>query len=29
MRACGGVLIAVGAVERGELVPDRVFNLPF
>ena len=27
--ACGGVVIAVGAVERGELVPGRVFNLPF
>ena len=27
--ACGGVVIAVGAVERGELVPNRVFNLPF
>ncbi len=27
--ACGGVVIAVGAVEHGELVPGRVFNLPF
>lgn len=27
--ACSGVVIAVGAVERGELVPSRVFNLPF
>lgn len=27
--ACGGVVIAIGAVERGELVPGRVFNLPF
>ncbi len=27
--ACGGVVIAVGAVEKGELVPGRVFNLPF
>ncbi|WP_297300260.1 tRNA pseudouridine(55) synthase TruB [uncultured Methylovirgula sp.] len=26
---CGGVVVAVGAVERGELVPGRVFNLPF
>jgi len=26
---CGGVLIAVGDVERGELVPHRVFNLGF
>jgi tRNA pseudouridine55 synthase len=25
----GGVVIAVGMVERGELVPLRVFNLPF
>ena len=24
---CGGVLVAVGDVERGELVPHRVFNL--
>jgi tRNA pseudouridine55 synthase len=24
---CGGVLVAVGTVERGELVPHRVFNL--
>ena len=24
---CNGVLIAVGDVERGELVPHRVFNL--
>lgn len=27
--ACGGVVIAVGEVEKGELVPGRVFNLPF
>jgi tRNA pseudouridine55 synthase len=27
--SCGGVVVAVGAVERGELVPGRVFNLPF
>ena len=27
--ACGGVVIAVGMVERGELVPTRVFNLPY
>ena len=27
--ACSGVVIAVGAVDRGELVPSRVFNLPF
>jgi tRNA pseudouridine55 synthase len=27
--ACGGVVIAVGAIENGELVPGRVFNLPF
>jgi tRNA pseudouridine55 synthase len=27
--ACSGVVIAVGMVERGELVPSRVFNLPF
>ncbi len=27
--SCGGVVIAVGAVEGGELVPGRVFNLPF
>jgi tRNA pseudouridine55 synthase len=26
--ACGGVVVAVGAVEKGELVPSRVFNLP-
>ncbi|HEY8031508.1 MAG TPA: tRNA pseudouridine(55) synthase TruB [Methylocella sp.] len=25
---CGGVAIAVGAVENGELIPHRVFNLP-
>ncbi|MGH6935319.1 MAG: tRNA pseudouridine(55) synthase TruB, partial [Methylocella sp.] len=25
---CCGVVIAVGAVEKGELVPSRVFNLP-
>jgi tRNA pseudouridine55 synthase len=27
--ACGGVVIAVGVVENGELVPMRVFNLPY
>jgi tRNA pseudouridine55 synthase len=27
--ACGGVVIAVGSVAKGELVPGRVFNLPF
>jgi len=27
--SCGGVVVAVGAVEHGELVPGRVFNLPF
>ena len=27
--ACSGVVIAIGAVERGELVPSRVFNMPF
>jgi tRNA pseudouridine55 synthase len=27
--SCGGVVVAVGAVEAGELVPGRVFNLPF
>ncbi|MGH6795500.1 MAG: tRNA pseudouridine(55) synthase TruB [Methylocella sp.] len=26
--ACRGVVIAVGAVEKGELIPGRVFNLP-
>ena len=26
--ACCGVVIAVGAVEKGELIPGRVFNLP-
>jgi tRNA pseudouridine55 synthase len=26
---CGSVPIAIGAVESGELVPSRVFNLPF
>ena len=26
---CGGVVIAVGHVTRGELVPARVFNTPF
>jgi tRNA pseudouridine55 synthase len=25
--ACGGVVVAVGAVERGELIPGRIFNL--
>jgi tRNA pseudouridine55 synthase len=27
--SCGGVVIAVGAIEQGELLPGRVFNLPF
>jgi tRNA pseudouridine55 synthase len=27
--ACGGVVIAIGGIEGGELVPARVFNLPF
>lgn len=27
--ACGGVVIAVGHVTHGELVPTRVFNTPF
>ncbi len=27
--ACSGVVIAIGAIEGGELVPERVFNLPF
>ncbi|MHB2167508.1 tRNA pseudouridine(55) synthase TruB [Alsobacter sp. R-9] len=27
--ACGGVVIAVGQVEKGEFVPVRVFNLPY
>jgi tRNA pseudouridine55 synthase len=27
--ACGGVPVAFGPVEGGELVPSRVFNLPF
>ena len=27
--SCGGVVVAVGAIESGELVPGRVFNLPF
>ena len=27
--ACSGVVIAIGAIERGELVPSRVFNMPF
>lgn len=26
--SCGGVVVAVGAVENGALVPGRVFNLP-
>ncbi len=26
--ACGGVVVAVGAVEKRELIPGRVFNLP-
>jgi tRNA pseudouridine55 synthase len=25
--ACGGVVIAVGAIENGELIPGRIFNL--
>lgn len=27
--ACSGVVIAIGDIERGELVPNRVFNTPF
>lgn len=27
--ACGGVVIAIGVIEKGELAPGRVFNLPF
>jgi tRNA pseudouridine55 synthase len=27
--ACGGVVVATGLVEQGQLVPARVFNLPF
>jgi tRNA pseudouridine55 synthase len=27
--ACGDVVVAVGSIEKGELVPGRVFNLPF
>jgi tRNA pseudouridine55 synthase len=27
--SCGGVVVAIGAIEHGELVPGRVFNLPF
>ena len=27
--ACGGVPVAFGEVAKGELVPSRVFNLPF
>jgi tRNA pseudouridine55 synthase len=27
--SCSGVVVAVGAIEGGELVPGRVFNLPF
>ena len=27
--ACSGVVIAIGAIEAGALVPERVFNLPF
>ncbi len=27
--ACGGVVVATGLVQQGELVPARVFNLPF
>ncbi|MDB5509162.1 MAG: tRNA pseudouridine(55) synthase TruB [Hyphomicrobiales bacterium] len=26
--SCGGVVVAFGVVEQGELVPSRVFNLP-
>ena len=26
---CSGVVIASGVVERGEFLPNRVFNLPF
>ncbi len=25
--ACGGLVVAVGSVERGELIPGRIFNL--
>ena len=27
--SCSGVVVAVGVIEHGELVPGRVFNLPF
>ena len=27
--ACGGTIVALGTIEGGELVPGRVFNLPF
>jgi tRNA pseudouridine55 synthase len=27
--SCGGVVIAVGVVERGEMLPSRVFNLAY
>ena len=27
--ACSGVVVAIGEIVRGELVPARVFNLPF
>ena len=27
--ACSGVVVAIGAIKGGELVPARVFNLPF
>jgi tRNA pseudouridine55 synthase len=27
--ACSGTVVAVGTIERGELVPSRVFNMPF
>ena len=27
--ACSGVVVAIGSVDGGELVPARVFNLPF
>jgi len=27
--ACGDVVVAVGSIEGGELIPGRVFNLPF
>lgn len=27
--SCCGVVVAIGAIEQGELIPGRVFNLPF